>query len=200
MALIRYFKWHRLHVSKGNTPSATDLHTQLSMSSPSQARTPSRSRERGAEILEFAFVLGALLALMLGIFSFARAYEVYGTITRAAREGARMAVLPSSIHDGNTYIDGNQTSVTQANSLVFSRYITPALTAANLDPEAVIDYSETIGWLDPSDADPQCGVTISFKYPYQFSIPFLGQGLGTVDIPTSVQMRRENQSTTGSCP
>ena len=47
----------------------------------------------GAELVEAGFVLPILLMLLLGIFSFGRAYNVYQTITRAAREGARMAVL-----------------------------------------------------------------------------------------------------------
>jgi Flp pilus assembly protein TadG len=61
--------------------------------------------ERGAELFEFALVVPVLLTLLLGVFWMGRAYNVYETITRAAREGARYAVLPSSMAQGNTFPD-----------------------------------------------------------------------------------------------
>jgi len=167
--------------------------------------------ERGAEIVEMAFVLTALVALMFGIISFSRAYNVYQTITRAAREGARMAALPSSVYDGDTYVDGT-TAYTSPTSPIFTSYIAPALEASNLNPSActssgetncIANYSESVGWLAPSGtADNQCGISISFTYPYRLMIPFLAQGIGTLDLSTSVQMRREDQPTPGSatCP
>jgi len=169
---------------------------------PAKARS-TRSGEKGAEMVEFALVFAALMALMLGIVVFARAYNVYETITRAAREGARMAALPTSVYDGNSFVDGSTSGVTQAtNSQIFSQYIAPALSASSLNPNNVINYSETINWLDPADTDKQCGVIISFQYPYLMTVPFLGSGLGTINIGTSVQMRREDQPAPGStaCP
>ena len=158
-----------------------------------------RDNERGTEVLEFAFVISLLMTLLLGIVTFARAYNVYQTITRAAREGARMAVLPSCASCGNSYLDPS-TGVTQANSVVFSDYIAPVLQAANLNPNAVLNYSESVGWLDSGDVDEQCGVKISFQYPYQLDLPFTSQNLATIDIPVHVQMRRENQPSGGTCP
>ena len=64
-----------------------------------------RDEERGAELFEFALVVPVLLALLLGVFWMGRAYNVYETITRAAREGVRYAVLPSSMAQGNTFPD-----------------------------------------------------------------------------------------------
>src|SRR5260370_17115352 len=60
------------------------------------SRTTSRlAREtRGQEIAEAALVLPILFMLMLGIFWFGQAFSIYGTITHAAREGARAAVAP----------------------------------------------------------------------------------------------------------
>lgn len=167
--------------------------------------------ERGSEIVEFAFVITALAALIFGIISFARAYNVYQTITRAAREGARMAALPSSVYDGNSFMDG-ATTYSSPDSPIFTNYIAPALKAANLNTSAcagadstdcIADYNEQIGWMAPSGtADNQCGITISFKYPYQLAIPFLSQGIGTIDLSTKVQMRRQDQPAPGSptCP
>jgi Flp pilus assembly protein TadG len=54
----------------------------------------SRSSERGATLLETALILPLLLLVMVGIFEFGRAYQTWQVLTNAAREGARVAVLP----------------------------------------------------------------------------------------------------------
>lgn len=60
-----------------------------------------RGSERGAELVEFAFVLPFLLLLIAGIVDFALLFHSYEVSTNAAREGARLAVLPG--YDVNGY-------------------------------------------------------------------------------------------------
>lgn len=56
-----------------------------------------RIREpRGAAIVEVALTLPLLLLVSVGIFEFGRAYQTWQVLTNAAREGARIAVLPGS--------------------------------------------------------------------------------------------------------
>jgi Flp pilus assembly protein TadG len=155
--------------------------------------------ECGSEMLEFALTVSLLMMLLMGIVTFARAFEIYQSVVRAAREGARVAVLPTCASCGNSYLDPSS-GVTQANSAVFSTYIAPALQAANVNPQSVLNYSETVRWLDTGDTEQQCGVAISFQYPYQLDLPFTRQDLTTVRVSVQVQMRRENQSTAGTCP
>ena len=50
--------------------------------------------ERGAELVEFAFVLPTLLLLILGVVDFGLLFQRYEVVTNAAREGARVAILP----------------------------------------------------------------------------------------------------------
>jgi hypothetical protein len=50
--------------------------------------------ERGAALLEAAITLPLLLLVAVGIFEFGRAYQTWQILTNAAREGARIAVLP----------------------------------------------------------------------------------------------------------
>lgn len=57
------------------------------------------SRERGSAMVETAICIPLLLVLMVGIFEVGRAYETWQVLTNAAREGARMAVMPSSNPD-----------------------------------------------------------------------------------------------------
>ena len=47
-----------------------------------------RKRERGAAVVEMAFVAPMLIILLLGIFTVARAYNVKNTMDHAVREGA----------------------------------------------------------------------------------------------------------------
>src|SRR5260370_41615967 len=78
----------------------------IQMSTPNKSgafRNLRRRGEFGAELVEMAFVLPLLLTLLIGIFWAARAYNIYETITRAAREGARVAVVPTCATCGNAF-------------------------------------------------------------------------------------------------
>jgi hypothetical protein len=57
--------------------------------------TSARARsERGAELIEFALVFPLLLMVVLGIVDFGFLFQRLEVVTNAAREGARIAVLP----------------------------------------------------------------------------------------------------------
>ena len=61
------------------------------------SRTSIRARlssERGAELIEFALVFPVLLMVVLGIVDFGFLFQRMEVVTNAAREGARIAVLP----------------------------------------------------------------------------------------------------------
>jgi Flp pilus assembly protein TadG len=49
---------------------------------------------RGAALIETAVTLPLMLLVADGIFEFGRAYQTWQVLTNAAREGARIAVLP----------------------------------------------------------------------------------------------------------
>lgn len=50
--------------------------------------------QKGAALLEAAITIPLLLLVSVGIFEFGRAYQAWQVLTNAAREGARVAVLP----------------------------------------------------------------------------------------------------------
>jgi len=56
-------------------------------------------RRRGAAIVEFAVVLPLLLVLLFGIIDFGWVFMVRQTLTNAAREGCRVAVLKTATAD-----------------------------------------------------------------------------------------------------
>jgi len=51
-------------------------------------------QEKGAALVETAFVLPIMLLVCVGILEFGRAYQTWQVVTNAAREGARVAILP----------------------------------------------------------------------------------------------------------
>ena len=56
-------------------------------------------REEGTALIETAFVLPIMLLVCVGILEFGRAYQTWQVVTNAAREGARVAVLPDYSDD-----------------------------------------------------------------------------------------------------
>src|SRR5438477_13136685 len=57
--------------------------------------------DRAQEIAEAAVVLPLTMMLLLGIYWFGRVYNIYGTITHAAREGGRITTAPTCAMCGN---------------------------------------------------------------------------------------------------
>ncbi len=68
-------------------------------------------RQDGQALVEAALTIPILLLIAVGIFEFGRAYQTWQILTNAAREGARIAVVPM----------GGGTSVAQARVLQYMR-------------------------------------------------------------------------------
>src|ERR1700747_3696566 len=87
---------------------------------------------RGSEIAEAAVVLPVLFLAIFSIYWFGQAFNVYGTINHAAREGARTAAVPAcaSCSVGCTWQGSNlpcDAPIVDA--------VNNALVAAHLNPE-----------------------------------------------------------------
>ncbi|HEV2246608.1 MAG TPA: TadE family protein [Terriglobia bacterium] len=169
--------------------------------------------ESGAELVEAALVIPILLMLLLGTVWLGRAYNVYETITRAAREGARYAVLPScaTCNPGANQMTETYTSAGTTSSPAclsnptyeFTNYVAPSLLASHLDPNDTVvqqTFCQQAVVMNPTSdsSSQQCGIEVSFEYPLQLAIPFTSLNASTIRIPTSVTMRMENQPVDGS--
>ena len=80
------------------------------------------NNERGTALLETALTLPLILLVSVGIFEFGRAYQIDQVITNAAREGARVAVLPGSTVDAvksrvQAYLDAGRVPKPQNGSI-----------------------------------------------------------------------------------
>lgn len=163
----------------------------------------------GQEIAEAALVLPIVFLLLIGIMTFARAYNIYTTITYAAQEGARLAAQSSSASLGNT-----QSTPTEVADRVFA-----VLQASSIDPNQIQDFPDpsavnacSTGPLDCKTkkkvtvctnveinapggtvtGPAACGVTVSFKYPYTFLLPFVSVNGKTIHMIADVEVPEEN--------
>ena len=59
-------------------------------------RTHHLRSERGSALVEAAITIPILLLITVGIFEVGRAYQTWQVVTNAAREGARVAILPNT--------------------------------------------------------------------------------------------------------
>jgi Flp pilus assembly protein TadG len=92
--------------------------------------------QRGAALLETAITLPLVLLVSVSIFEFGRAYQTWQVLTNAAREGARIAVLPNytDIQVTNTvqsYLTSGRLSNAAAASIVVVRNVPFGTTTAS---------------------------------------------------------------------
>lgn len=69
------------------------------------AHRNTHSSERGASLIEFAFVAPFLIFLLLGIVEFGFLFTEYNEVKHATREGARYAAASNPDRDGNGVIN-----------------------------------------------------------------------------------------------
>ena len=123
-------------------------------------------RDAGQSLAEFAILLPVLMAVVIGIFEFGRAWNVDQVLTNAAREGGRLAVIETSA-------EGDVMGAVEQ-----------ALTNAALDPAAA-----TIT-VDGMNDGYGTQATVQIQYPYQFV--FLGPIMRLLstgdDIPGSITL------------
>ncbi len=168
--------------------------------------------DRAQEIAEAAVVLPLTMMLLLGIYWFGRVYNIYGTITHAAREGARIATAPTCAMCGNVATTQDQVADRVADILKASKLdpakvsaITPTLCdcgtpscgtpvacAAVTAGKAQICVQTNVLLNANTSTPPACGVAVSFRYPYQFWFPFTSLNKQLVQLRAQAEATGEN--------
>ena len=147
--------------------------------------------DKGAEFVEFALAFPLLLLVVMGIIDFGILFQQYQVLVGAAREGARVAVLPSPYTP--------QHGVTRAVS-----YIEGAI----MNPQGVVVSSGTYvptfttAYQAVGTSCMQI-VTVNATFPHQYLFlggigAYFGGSFGTKVLTASASMRRE--LTAGPCP
>lgn len=139
--------------------------------------------ERGTALIEAAVTIPILLLISVAIFEFGRAYQTWQILTNAAREGARLAVLPSG--DEGT-VDARVRAYMQMGQL--SHYGEATVT---------VDRGATI----PAGAATASASRVIVDYPFEFIVlqPVArlvtpGTGMGApLTMRASAVMRNEAQ-------
>lgn len=164
----------RYDVKRGRAPEVKSFNfSTMKRRGARRRRCTRRLGDGGQALVEVAIALPILLALLVGIFEFARAYNVQQVITNAAREGAREAVLPSA-------------TTTVVDSVVTSR-----LADANINSATV-----TISSVSVSTGNP-VSVQVSVNYRFVFIGPILrmldssSTDPGTIALRSEATMRKE---------
>jgi len=117
------------------------------------------TRKRAAAIVEFAIVLPLLLTVLFGIIQYGWVFMVRQTLQMAAREGARVAVLPASVCPSYPNATNRIDEVMATTGLTtFTRTFGPCPTPANPVVSVVVsvpyaDASLLAGWFGSSDFD-----------------------------------------------
>jgi Flp pilus assembly protein TadG len=165
---------------------------------------------RAAEIAEAAAVLPLMFMVLLGIFWFGQAFSIYGTITRAAQEGARAGAAAPQC---TTCAPGNGAAQNASNAVqaalaaakldvTKAQYPTPqpAVTvcsggsascsgaSSNICVQSGIQLSNTA-----SGGTEVCGISVSFQYPFQFWLPFTPLNKQQIWLTATAHARLENQ-------
>src|SRR3954454_24515375 len=138
--------------------------------------------QRGAALLETAVTLPLILIVSVGIFEFGRAFQTWQVLTNAAREGARMAVLPNST-------DANVKARVQSYLSKGQLTATPGIV---LNPASTVDIGGGV-------TAKSSLVTVS--YPFKFmvlqpvaSLIVSGATYGApITLTASAEMRNESQ-------
>ncbi len=162
-----------------------------------------RQRCRGAVLVEMAFVLPILLVLFMGVFWMGRAFNVWETLHRAAREGARVAATKtcaSCSSGGGVVPTVGSVETAVMNSLSASSIDTTKVqipSGCTGNQSTKICYARDRA-LNSSTNYAEPGVLVSLSYPVKFPLPTAPKGwfmqwhLTTITLTASAQMREEN--------
>ena len=129
-----------------------------------------RAEERGSTLVEMAFVLTVLLAVLFGIIDFGRALYTYHFVSHAAREGTRWASVRGKSCIGQP--DGCPATPGQVKSFVSSL----AATGMAIDPKKM---TVTPNWIAAPNDSPTCsssnnnpGCVVEVKVQYDYDLMF----------------------------
>jgi Flp pilus assembly protein TadG len=137
-----------------------------------------RDCESGAEFVEFALAFPLLLLVVLGIMEFGLMFQQYEVITNAAREGARIAVLP------------NYTAADVQNRV--DQYIAASFLSTGGTVTTTVSAPQSIS----VGTNCMSTITVTVTYPHQILFlagigSYFGRSFGTETLHASSTMRTE---------
>ena len=169
---------------------------------------------RGAEIAEAAAVLPVMFMILLGIFWFGQAFNLYGAITRAAQEGARAGAAPACTTCPPAANRPAQNAANAVQAALLASKLDPNLAQFPVNPPTLIScivgqigntacdgsasskvcIQTPVQLTNPfSGAAGVCGISVSFQYPFSFHLPFTSLNNQQILLNASARVRMETR-------
>jgi Flp pilus assembly protein TadG len=127
-----------------------------------------RSGSRGQTLTEFALILPVFLLVLVGILDLGRAAYAYNTVSNAAREGTRLAIVDQSVTGIQDLAAQKSVGLGIDPTSVQVRFLNPDLsTTAPCNQRPVL-----IG----------CVAVVTVTYQYVAATPLLGNIVGPISI------------------
>ena len=145
-----------------------------------------RELERGQSLVEMALLMPILVLILMALFDFGRAIYAYNTVSNAARDGVRLAIVDQRT-SGSTYL----AAIEAANQA----------TGLGLDPtdasEVLVQFPNPLS----NCSSPGIGCPVSVKVSYQFSpiTPIISSIIGPFEVSSTTELPIEN-TRTGAAP
>jgi Flp pilus assembly protein TadG len=163
-----------------------------------------RKSQRGAALVEYAFVLIFFLTLLFGIGGFGHFLYVYHAISNAAKEGTRWASVNGKLCNDDSSCNGaNGMNTGPASPSQIEAHTLAALPASVNQSQATITaaFTHPAGSPDvctsqvtavdgtlygPFDNYPGCTVTVQVAYTYNLIFPLIN--IGPINLSTTSEM------------
>lgn len=165
----------------------------------------------GSQIAEAALVMPLMFMMLLGIYWFGRAFNIYATINHAAQTGARAAAAQTCAMCGNSALLPNAVAV-QVKQVLVASHVDPSMATAPVitpvgcnalpptcsqstsagGPQINLCTNVQLNTPTTGYGPPACGVLVQFQYPYQFYLPFTSLNNQRLQLTATSQMKVEN--------
>ena len=136
-----------------------------------------RPASKGQALVEFALIFPIFVLILFGLFDVGRAVFAYNTLSNAARQGARVAIVNQS----ETNIDAEA--------------MQHAIGLGVAADDVTVTYTKPDGTSCASPYTIGCFVDVSVSYTYTAATPIIGNLLDPITITASTEMPIER-----TCP
>ena len=149
-----------------------------------------RDESRGQSLVEFALILPVLLLILMGLFDLGRAVFAYNSVSEAARNGSRVAIVNQTLSD--------ICSVAAQRAVGLGL---PTTCAANGNAGTVgVWVTKEPAGTAVSCAAVNCLQKVKVTYQFRPITPIIGAILGPINLTSASTVPVENLCVSNSCP
>jgi len=136
-----------------------------------------RRRARGQGLVEFALVVPVLILIFMGLFDVGRAVFAWNTLSNAAREGARVAIVDQTVVAGVPV--GATEAANQASGLGLDPTDVTRVEVRYLEPDlTTLCPARSLG----------CVAEVTVHYDFNAITPIIGSIVGPIDLAATTQL------------